>query len=133
MGCVASGPVQKCSHNRRVVFIESVAFEVILIPCRADLTDDDIRVLYWSREEYGEIKANQQRLVQAVIKQIEQRSLVEIEGESRRGLGLVCEPSNPKSRVNSRLIAVKTVLRAQKYKYSDDERAKLLIEDTSTW
>ncbi|KAJ1446173.1 hypothetical protein M885DRAFT_547508 [Pelagophyceae sp. CCMP2097] len=82
-------------RGRRVEFRDPLA-SVRGVPTLGEWTLDERRAAYWSHREYAEIRNRQRQLILKVLQQAREHPTgvipPAISGESRRGLGLCCEP-----------------------------------------
>ncbi|KAJ1449396.1 hypothetical protein M885DRAFT_535836 [Pelagophyceae sp. CCMP2097] len=82
-------------RGRRVEFKDPLA-AVRGVPTLGEWTEEERRAAYWSHREYAQIRNRQRQLILKVLQQAREHPAgvipPAISGESRRGLGLCCEP-----------------------------------------
>ena len=92
--------------------------------------------VYWQAHEYAQIRDNQRRLIETVLRSARQCGEGElpppIPGESRRGLGLICEPGTNSGRAARVRSARRAVVEAQRDGYSPAQLADL-AEELGAW
>jgi hypothetical protein len=88
--------------------------------------------VYWQAHEYAQIRDNQRRLIETVLRSARRCAEGElpppIPGESRRGLGLICEPGTNSGRAARVRSARRAVVEAQRDGYSPAQLADLAAE-----
>ena len=94
-------PVEPPPARRRLRFGDPIQHESP-IPRLCDTPRWERERVYWQAHEYAQIRDNQRRLIETVLRSARQCGEGElpppIPGESRRGLGIACEPSTPSIR-----------------------------------
>jgi len=128
----ATPPLRATSGSgRRVVFRAELCEELPI----ARLHDLPVWVreqVYWQAHEYAQIRENQRRLIETVLRAARRAPDGEtpppIPGESRRGLGLVCEPGTNSGRAARVRSARRAVVEAQRDGYSPGQLAALAAE-----
>ncbi|KAJ1454476.1 hypothetical protein M885DRAFT_521745 [Pelagophyceae sp. CCMP2097] len=95
----------------------SVSFDEVTrtaeIPCLCDIDDSALESMFWSPVDYADIRTRQRDLILAVLRQASdypQGTIPPaIAGESRRGLGICCEPGTMTGRA-SRVATGRTLI-----------------------
>lgn len=121
--------------RRNVVFAHPVVYEQY-VPALADIPKDVRDDMYWGSEDYANIRDNQRRLIEVVMRQVRQypegTTPPPIPGESRRGLGVICEPGTNSGRAARVRSARRAVVEAYRDGYSPESISKLATE-LSQW
>ena len=91
---------------------------------------------YWRAQDYAQIRDNQRRLIELVLRQARDAPdggvPPPIPGESRRGLGICCEPGTNSGRAARVRSARRAIVEAQRDGYSPAQLAELAAE-LSRW
>mmetsp|Transcript_14983 Transcript_14983/g.19824 ORF Transcript_14983/g.19824 Transcript_14983/m.19824 type:complete len:410 (+) Transcript_14983:1199-2428(+) len=124
--CEAS--LQRAESERRVIFCleKNVEFEITAL---CDMSWRILRDCYWQPEEYAAMSQSRIWLERAVMRT---GGRVRIRGESRRGLGLVCEPETRIARATKIQRTQRAVLRLHTEGASALKLAKF-AQDASSW
>lgn len=121
--------------KRRVVFAQPL-YEEMWVPALCDILKHERDNMYWNSEDYAAIRDNQRRLIELVMRQVRQypEGTVPppIPGESRRGLGIICEPGTNSGRATRVRSARRAVVEAYRDGYSPEMIGKLAAE-LSLW
>lgn len=120
--------IWRAERGRRVAFVLERNEEHEITALR-DMNLIMRRALYWQPEEYAVMSQNRMRLERAVLRT---GGRVRIEGESRRGLGLVCEPETRLARASKIQQTQRAVLRMHADGASASRLAKFAA-DASGW
>ena len=100
--------LRRAEDPRRVRFRDKTLDAVVTIPNLEDYGWRARRDCYWQPEEYAQMARSRVRLERAVL---ETGGRAVIPGESRRGLGLVCEPETRLARASKIQQTARAVLR----------------------
>merc|ERR1719440_2740375 len=99
--CVQTPVEPRPPPSRRLRFGDPIQRESP-IPRLCDTPRWERERVYWQAHEYAQIRDNQRRLIETVLRSARQCGEGElpppIPGESRRGLGLICEPGTNNAR-----------------------------------
>ena len=91
---------------------------------------------YWRAQDYAQIRDNQRRLIELVLRQARDAPdggvPPPIPGESRRGLGICCEPGTNSGRAARVRSARRAIVEAQRDGYSPGQLAELAAEPKPT-
>lgn len=121
--------------KRRVVFAQPL-YKEMWVPALCDISRHERDDMYWNSEDYAAIRDNQRRLIELVMRQVRQypEGTVPppIPGESRRGLGIICEPGTNSGRATRVRSARRAVVEAYRDGYSPEMIGKLAAE-LSLW
>ena len=121
--------------RRRLRFGDPIQHESP-IPRLCDTPRWERERVYWQAHEYAQIRDNQRRLIETVLRSARQCGEGElpppIPGESRRGLGLICEPGTNSGRAARVRSARRAVVEAQRDGYSPAQLADL-AEELGAW
>ena len=124
-------PVEPPQARRRLRFGDPIQHESP-IPRLCDTPRWERERVYWQAHEYAQIRDNQRRLIETVLRSARQCGEGElpppIPGESRRGLGLICEPGTNSGRAARVRSARRAVVEAQRDGYSPAQLADLAAE-----
>mmetsp|Transcript_1490 Transcript_1490/g.4411 ORF Transcript_1490/g.4411 Transcript_1490/m.4411 type:complete len:453 (-) Transcript_1490:408-1766(-) len=127
---------QQQGRRLRVIFSSPVVRKEHLVPALCDLPKWVRDEMYWGVEDYAAIRDNQRRLIELVLRQV--REYPEgvlpppIPGESRRGLGIICEPGTNSGRAARVRSARRAVVEAYRDGYSAEMISKL-AQELSLW
>ena len=128
-------PVEPPQARRRLRFGDPIQHESP-IPRLCDTPRWERERVYWQAHEYAQIRDNQRRLIETVLRSARQCGEGElpppIPGESRRGLGLICEPGTNSGRAARVRSARRAVVEAQRDGYSPAQLADL-AEELGAW
>ena len=128
-------PVEPPQARRRLRFGDPIQHESP-IPRLCDTPRWERERVYWQAHEYAQIRDNQRRLIETVLRSARQCGDGElpppIPGESRRGLGLICEPGTNSGRAARVRSARRAVVEAQRDGYSPAQLADL-AEELGAW
>ena len=128
-------PVEPPPARRRLRFGDPIQHESP-IPRLCDTPRWERERVYWQAHEYAQIRDNQRRLIETVLRSARQCGEGElpppIPGESRRGLGLICEPGTNSGRAARVRSARRAVVEAQRDGYSPAQLADL-AEELGAW
>lgn len=109
---------------------------VTFVPCLNDWDECERRACYWSHREYAQIRNRQQKLILAVLAQVHDypSGVVPppIPGESRRGLGICCEPGTADGRA-SRVAYGRHEVVAKYRQGCDDSELAAFASSLSSW
>mmetsp|Transcript_6249 Transcript_6249/g.18939 ORF Transcript_6249/g.18939 Transcript_6249/m.18939 type:complete len:361 (-) Transcript_6249:489-1571(-) len=123
------------AKRKKVMFRQPLA-EEMLVPALRDIPKYVRDDMFWGTEDYAAIRDNQRRLIELVMRQV--RAYPEgvvpppIPGESRRGLGIICEPGTNSGRAARVRSARRAVVEAYRDGYSPEMIGKLAAE-LSQW
>ena len=122
-------PAQACKS--RLVFGDPIQ-HLSPIPTLGETPRWERERVYWQAHEYAQIRDNQRRLIETVLRSARRCAEGElpppIPGESRRGLGLICEPGTNSGRAARVRSARRAVVEAQRDGYSPAQLADLAAE-----
>lgn len=105
----------------------------ILVPSLKEIPKSQKDAMYWSAEDYAAIRENQRRLIEIVVKQVRDGYTPPIPGESRRGLGLICEPGTNSGRAARVRSARRIVVEAHRDKNYTPEMVATLAAELSQY
>jgi len=129
-------PLKRARKRMRVGFRSPLIARETLVPALCDLPKWVRDEMYWGAEDYAAIRDNQRRLIELVMRQV--RDYPDgvlpppIPGESRRGLGIICEPGTNSGRAARVRSARRAVVEAYRDGYSADMIGKL-AQELSLW
>eukprot|EP00635_Sarcinochrysidales_sp_CCMP3193_P005475 CAMPEP_0118889068 /NCGR_PEP_ID=MMETSP1166-20130328/169_1 /TAXON_ID=1104430 /ORGANISM="Chrysoreinhardia sp, Strain CCMP3193" /LENGTH=443 /DNA_ID=CAMNT_0006827653 /DNA_START=395 /DNA_END=1727 /DNA_ORIENTATION=+ len=126
----------RTTKRLRVGFTSPIVRREHLVPALCDLPKWVRDEMYWGSEDYASIRDNQRRLIELVMRQVREypEGVVPppIPGESRRGLGIICEPGTNSGRAARVRSARRAVVEAYRDGYSSDMIGKL-AQELSLW
>lgn len=126
---------QRVKKKKRVEFCKQLEAEM-LVPMLCDIPLWTREEMYWGAEDYAMIRDNQRRLIEMVLRQAreypDERTPPPIPGESRRGLGICCEPGTNSGRASRVRSARRAVIEAQRDGYTEQKLSDLAVE-LSRW
>eukprot|EP00633_Aureoumbra_lagunensis_P001091 CAMPEP_0197287672 /NCGR_PEP_ID=MMETSP0890-20130614/4293_1 /TAXON_ID=44058 ORGANISM="Aureoumbra lagunensis, Strain CCMP1510" /NCGR_SAMPLE_ID=MMETSP0890 /ASSEMBLY_ACC=CAM_ASM_000533 /LENGTH=395 /DNA_ID=CAMNT_0042757639 /DNA_START=210 /DNA_END=1398 /DNA_ORIENTATION=+ len=129
-------PMKRRRQRFRVGFASPVVKSHHLVPALCDIPRWIREEMFWGLEDYAAIRDNQRRLIEVVMRQVREypQGVVPppIPGESRRGLGIICEPGTNSGRAARVRGARRAIVEAYRDGYSPEMISKLAAE-LSLW
>jgi len=127
--------LMKKAERRTLKFHEPIFLEHY-VPMLEDIPIATRRRMFWSHSDYASIRDKQRRLIELVLKQANEMPAgvvpPPIPGESRRGLGICCEPGTNSGRAARVRSARRAIVEAQRDGCTPEQLSELAAE-LSRW
>lgn len=136
MGCYLSKWCLTIEEDREEAHVTFGTVSEILVPCLKEIPKSQKDDMFWSAEDYAAIRENQRRLIEIVVKQVREYPDIvppPIPGESRRGLGIICEPGTNSGRAARVRSARRIVVEAHRDKNYTPEMVATLAAELSQY